>query len=161
MTEKKSPTSKGKEYLRQYFQSERGKEAIKKYAQSEKGKTARRNVRKRNHAKYRDKDNAASKKAYEENPEYYRQKRKEHYKKNGDKWRKRRAEISKEFSFNKCTPIFAEAVFNSLGATLTIDRTLNFEQFCALVKVLGYDLDDVTYPPFVNRLRYFRNKKTP
>lgn len=123
-------------------------------------KQSRRN-QKKYHANNREKENAYFKEHYSDNKEYFRQKNKEHYKENGDKWKARRAEIRKEWVFNKCTPSFVESCFASVGASLKTTEDITFAQCCALIQAFGYNLKDVTYPPFINRKRYFDKKRTP
>lgn len=147
------------EYRKKYLASEKGKAAVKRYTSSEKGLESGRNRRKRNHAKHREQDNKKFKEHYQDNKDYHKQKNKEHYQENKEKWKARRAEISQEWSYNRCTPSFVESVFNSLGASLKPDRDMTFAQCCSFIKMLGYDIEDVEYPPFKNRLKYFKNKK--
>ena len=121
----------------------------------------RRQIRRRNHTKYRKQDNAGFKQHYQENKEYHYHKNKQHYKKYGYLWKERRREITEEWMFDKCSPYFTEQCFMSLGASLRPDRELTFAQLCALIEGLGYDLKDVTYPPFINRKKFWDKKRTP
>lgn len=114
--------------------------------------------RRRNHAKYREQDNAGFRQHYQENKEYHHYKNKQHYKKYGHLWKERRREIMDEWLFNKCSPSFVERCFDSLGASLRPDRELTFAQCCALIEAMGYKLDDVSYPPFINRRKFWDKK---
>ena len=116
---------------------------------------------KKYHQTHKDKENEYCRKHYQENIAYHRQANRAHYRVNKDKWRKRRAENSTEWSNNRCTPSFTENTFASLGASLTVDGIITFSQLCALIEALGYDLNDITYLPFIRRRKYFNKKRTP
>lgn len=118
-------------------------------------------VRANQHLRNREKENEQFKKHYQENKDYHKKKNKEHYEANKEKWAARRAEISLEWSFNRCSPAFVESTFASLGACLKTEKMITFPQLCALITSLGYKLKDVTYPPFVRRKAYFDKKRTP
>lgn len=113
------------------------------------------------HQTHQQKENDYSKQHYENNKEYHRKANKEHYKENKEKWQARRAIINMEWKFNKCSPTFVESTFMSLGASLRTEKEITFPQLCALLKVLGYDPKEVTYPAFMNRYNYFNKKRTP
>ena len=121
----------------------------------------RRAIRRKNHAKYRNKDNAKFREHYQENKEYHYHKNKQYHKKYGHLWKERKREISIEWAFNKCSPFFVEKCFESLGASIRPDRELTFPQVCVLIEKLGYNLENVTYPPFINRKKFWDKKRTP
>lgn len=146
---------------KRYIKSEKGQKALKRYETSEKRRAERRKTRKNNHEKHRKEDLARDKAHYERNKDYHRQKNKEYYRENGEKWKKRRAEISLEWTMNKCSSTLIEKSFESLGASLTVKNEITFPQLCSLIKLLGYNPKDVTYPAFITRWKYFDKKRTP
>lgn len=149
------------EAYKRYIKTEKGRAALERYEHSEKRHTERLRTRKRYHEKHREEDLARDKAHYENNKDYHRQKNKEHYQENGEKWKARRAEISLEWTMNKCSPALVEKSFESLGASLTVKNEITFPQLCSLIKLLGYNPKDVTYPAFITRWKYFDKKRTP
>lgn len=146
---------------RRYFNTKKGKDAIKRYEMSDKRRKERQSTRRKNHQSHQEHDNIRSKDYYKEHSKYFKIKNKEWNEKNGDKWKERRAEISLEWTMNRCSSALIEKTFENLGASLSVEQEITFPQFCALLKVLGYDPKDVTYPAFVNRYNYFNKKRTP
>lgn len=144
-----------------YFKTEKGKAAIRRYESSDKRRRERQNTRKKNHQSCREQDNARSKAYYKIHDKYFKLKNKEWNEKNGNKWKERRAKISLEWTMNKCSSALVEKTFENLGASLTVEQEITFPQLCSLLKVLGYDPKEVTYPAFVNRYNYFNKKRTP
>lgn len=150
-----------KEVQKRYFKTEKGKAAIKRYEQSDKRRIERQTTRKKNHQNHREKDNARSKSYYGKHSKYFKIKNREWNEKNGEKWKQRRAEISLEWTMNKCSSALIERTFDELGISLSVEQEITFSQLCSLIKVLGYNPKNVTYPPFVNRYNYFDKKRTP
>lgn len=124
-------------------------------------KQNKRRLRKEAHQRRRQREIEESKAYYQENKEYFRAKNRDSYKKNGDKWAKRRREIVDDWKFNKCSPTFVENTFITLGASITTDGEITFSQLCGLIVGLGYKIEEVTYPPFIHRQKYFNKKRTP
>lgn len=124
-------------------------------------KANKRRLRKEAHQRRRQRELDENKAYYQENKEYFRTKNRQAYKQNGDKWAKRRRELVDDWKFNKCSPTFVENTFLSLGASITTDGDITFPQLCGLITGLGYELKDVTYPPFIGRKKYFDKKRTP
>lgn len=147
------------EYQKKYFKTQAGKDAHKRYEISEKGHASNRNRRARNHALHREEDNVRFKEHYQQNKDYHKEKNRKHYEENGEKWKARRAEICQEWNYSKCSPYFVTSVLEDLGTLLTVEEEMSFSQLCALIKVLGYNLEDVEYPPFINRYKYFKETK--
>lgn len=136
-----------RKWYREYMREKRKDEKQREYDRKMRAADYQRN-KERNKAEFRAR--------YQKKKEEHRKKNKEHYLKHGAEWKERRRLIADFFSYNKCSPDFVEGCFRSLGACLTVDRTITFSQCCSLIEVFGYDLDDVGYPPFINRREFFR-----